>query len=79
MNEGGKPGDVPKFVPADLIEAGRTYLVHHQGRNITPQTITVHVVWVTDTDVHYRVVGDGYRIQQTPIERFREIIGAPKR
>jgi hypothetical protein len=58
-----------------VIEPGQTYKAHNQGRNITPQTIEVRTVTVSDTDVYYRIVGD-LEVKQTPIERFKEIVKA---
>lgn len=60
-------------VDLTAIEAGKTYKARGQGMNITPETIDVHVVWISDLDVHYRKGGDP-TLHQTPIERFLDIV-----
>lgn len=55
------------------IEVGKTYRARGQGMSITPETIDVHVVWISDSDVHYRK-GDESTLHQTPIERFLAIV-----
>lgn len=55
------------------IEAGPTYRVKGQGSGITPRTIDIEVVSLTDSAVFYRIVGPN-RIDQTTPDRFKEII-----
>lgn len=76
MNKGGKPGDVPTFVPPGptKLEKGHTYCAYNQGNTITPQMKRVTIVHLNDQDVYYRIAGET-EVKQTPIERFREIIG----
>jgi hypothetical protein len=56
-----------------VIERHRKYLVHKQGRCITPISIWVEVVWSDDHTVWYRKEGES-RVYDTPRERFLEIL-----
>jgi hypothetical protein len=58
------------------IEKGKVYTAKNQGTAITPQTVQVVVDWVDGVNVHYRIVGRPWERKQTPIERFKEIVGA---
>ena len=60
-----------------IIEKGKTYKAHNQGMNITPQTIDVHVVSVSETDVYYRKENSPI-VHQTSLERFIEIVYGKK-
>ena len=56
----------------DII-VGNEYTAKNQGTAITPDTISVTVVWVDDEDVHYKKKGS-QKIYQTSVTRFLEII-----
>lgn len=56
------------------LEVGASYIAKNQGRNITPQSVEVTVVWIDGDTVHYRL-GGHTRVEQTTKERFMEIVG----
>lgn len=66
--------DVVKEPIGIPIEVGQTYIAKNQGRAITPQSLKVTVVWIENGHVHYRLEGHE-KVEQTPIDRFLEIIG----
>ena len=59
-----------------MVAKGDIYTVPGQGLNIKAVTVQVTVDWVDDKDVWYRILGRPWDIRSTPIERFKEIIGA---
>lgn len=57
-----------------MLEVGQTYIAKNQGRAITPRDVKVTVVWIENGHVHYRLEGQE-KVEQTPMDRFLEIIG----
>ena len=56
------------------IQAGQTYVARNQGTAISPQDISVTVVWVDGENVHYRKECESL-VQQTTLARFEKIVG----
>ena len=57
-----------------MLEVGQTYTAKNQGRAITPQSLKVTVVCIENDHVHYRLEGQE-KVEQTPMDRFLEIVG----
>ena len=55
------------------IEIGKTYIAHRQGKTITPLSREVTVVWIDGDRLWYRL-GSDTRVEETSLERFKEIV-----
>lgn len=66
------------MITADDLRPGQVFSVINQGTCITPQTITVTIVWVDTDTVWYR---KEYASQprSTPLDRFLDIVNQKKK